>query len=474
MARILIVDDEAMVRDSLSASVERMGYTVRGAQSLGEALRVVSEQRFDLILLDVHLPDGSGLEAIPAMRQSLSAPEVIIITGLGDAEGAELAINSGAWDYIQKPFTREEIMLQITRALEFRNTKSRANLQVSLKRKKIIGSSPEINRCLDLVAQCARSDTNVLISGETGTGKELFARAIHENSLHAGKGFIVVDCAALPEHLVESLLFGHVRGAFTGAERSQVGLIRQADGGTLFLDEVGELPLSIQKSFLRVLQERRVRPVGSTQEYQSNFRLVSATNQDLDDMVRRGTFRNDLLYRLRTFAIELPALRNRREDISDIAHHFIHALCRQHGRETKGFVPEFIEVLKSYDWPGNVRELIGALEKSILTATEAPVLFPTHLPAELRIKFSLTSVDRKRSEQSETHSPVSPPLPAILPISGTSTLKAYRTRVIERGERAYMQWLWSHSRDNVEHACHISGLKKSRLYMLLKKYDLPR
>ncbi len=263
MADALIIDDDVTVCSMLSRMLENIGHGATHAHTLEEGLREVLSRSYDIVFLDVGLPDGNGLDALPKILETGSSPEVVIITGAGDPDGAELAIRSGAWDYLQKPLSPEKVILPLKRVLQYRDGLKKAQKPpVSLKREGIIGNSPTIKACLDLVAQAAGSESNVLISGETGTGKELFARAIHDNSPRAGGIFVTVDCAAIPDTLVESTLLGHVKGAFTGADRTQEGLIKQADGGTLFLDEVGELPLPLQKAFLRVLQERRFRPLG--------------------------------------------------------------------------------------------------------------------------------------------------------------------------------------------------------------------
>ncbi len=277
------------------------------ALSIREGLEKVSTGVFDVVFLDVWLPDGNGLEALPQIQQTSYQPEVFIVTGLGDADGAELAINSGAWAYIQKPLSMKNISLQLERALQFREEKTQAKSPVLLRREGIIGNSKAIERCLSKVAYVARRDTNVLVTGETGTGKELFAKAIHDNSLRVRKKFVVVDCASLQKTLVGSMLFGHEKGAFTGAENSREGLIKQADGGTLVLDEIGELPLSVQTEFLRGLQEHRFRPLGSDKEIKSDFRLISTTNRNLKAMVKSRRFRQDLYFRLQTVSIELAA-----------------------------------------------------------------------------------------------------------------------------------------------------------------------
>jgi two-component system NtrC family response regulator len=481
MANILVIDDDPMIRDTLVLQLTRLKHTVMVAETLSDGTEMLPLAPFDIVFLDVNLPDGNGLELMPAIRQTDASPEVIIITGEGSAQSAETAISSGAWDYLQKPLLEKEIELQLTRALDYRTIKNKElkPALMPLKRPSIIGSSPELNARLDLVAQCAGSDANVLIVGETGTGKELFARVIHENSLSPGSAFVVVDCAALPEQLVESVLFGHIKGAFTGADCKRDGLVKEADGGTLFLDEIGELPLSIQKKFLRVLQERRFKPVGSTQEIKSNFRLICATHRDLNKMVAEGLFREDLLFRLRTFTIELPPLRRCKQDIRELVLHYIDQLCQHHGMENKGFVPELMEALGAYDWPGNVRELISTLEKSILTDREAPTLFPMHLPRNVRLNYIQSSIDGKRKKAAET--PPDEPAPDgekfSIPVRFTyppPPLKQLRDQVTEQLESGYLRRLMSQTYHDLDRVSRLSGLSKPRIYALLKKYDIPR
>ena len=368
MAEILIIDDDDLICQSMSHVARRQGHEVTCAHSIGAGMETASRQQFDLVFLDVRLPDGNGLEALPALKGTASSPEIVIMTGFGDPQGAELAIKSGAWDYIEKGSSAKEITLSLERALAYRKQKlgdGECRNVVVLKRDEIIGNSPKLKACLDLIAQASVSDANVLITGETGTGKELFARAVHQNSRRADGCFVVVDCAALPETLIESLLFGHEKGSFTGAEQAREGLVRQAHRGTLFLDEIGELPLSMQKAFLRVLQERRFRPVGSQREVESDFRLVAATNRDLDLMVKQGKFRDDLLFRIRSFIIELPPLRERPEDVKELVRFFLDRLCERYGIAAKGVSPEFLKTMVAYPWPGNVRELANALESTV-------------------------------------------------------------------------------------------------------------
>lgn len=468
MANILIIDDDEMVCQVLAGTMERLGHDVDYKMSLKEGMDRISSDEFDVVFLDVRLPDGNGLKFIPQIRLADSSPEVIIITGEGDPDGAELAIKSGAWDYIEKPPTVDEMTLPLTRALQYRKEKRTHKPSVALNREGIIGNSPPIKQCLDLLAQAANSFANVLIAGETGTGKELFASAIHDNSPRNNKNFVVVDCAALPKTLVESTLFGHEKGAFTGAHKAHEGLVKQADGGTLFLDEVGELPLSIQKTFLRVLEERRFRPVGGKREIGSDFRLVAATNRDLEELIKEGTFRQDLLFRLRSITIELPPLRERGEDIKELAMHYIAKFCDRYNSATKGFSPEFVQTLAGYSWPGNVRELANTMENLLTTTGEDPILYPNHMPTQIRVEVKRASVGKKTKSQKAKKE-----RSADLQ-KGVGNYRDFRDSAIAETEKHYLQNLMSVSKGNIKEACEISGLSRPRLYALLKKHQIPR
>jgi two-component system, NtrC family, response regulator len=463
MARVLIIDDDKIIRDWIANVVTQLGHSSFNARTLEEGLRKAQSEPFDIVFIDVRLPDGSGLDIIPKIKATRFFPEIIVITGLGDPDEAELAIKSGAWDYLEKPASFEAIKLPILRALEYRAERKSGKPPIVLKRKGIIGDSQKITSCLELLAQAAGSNVNVLITGETGTGKELFAKAIHYNSSRAKRNFVVVDCTALPETLVESVLFGHARGAFTGADRSEEGLIKQADGGTLFLDEIGELPFLIQKRFLRVIQEHRFRPVGGRQEIESDFRLVAATNRSLESMVRQGRFREDLFFRLRTLVIESPPLRELLEDIKELTVFYMNALCERFGIVPKGASPEFWDIVTAYKWPGNVRELIQALEKALLSAKDEPMLFPKHLPTYIRIQVARNSFLKKPVSPGKPEIPSS--FPKVLP-----KLKEIRKAAVSKAERQYLKDLISFVGGDNDKACRISGLSRSRFYTLLRKY----
>lgn len=470
MANVLVIDDDIHICHLLSDLVNNLGHKAEFSLSLNDGYEKIAQGAPDVVFLDVRLPDGNGLKALPRIRKTNASPEVIIITGEGDPDGAELAVKNGAWDYLQKPLSLKKLWLPLRRVLQYRDDlKNRQKQPLQLNLDGIVGRSPLIKSCLEAVAQVAHSKTNVLITGETGTGKELFARAVHNNSECAGKNFVVVDCASLPEQLVESSLFGHQKGAFTGAAESREGLVKQADGGTLFLDEVGELSMPLQKAFLRVLQERRFRPVGGKKEVTSNFRLVAATNRNIDKMVTQKQFREDLLYRLQGVSLELPPLRRRIEDIHELVLHQMAKICRNYGTGTKGIAPEFFDALCSYDWPGNVRELINTLEGAITEAQHEPTLLTKHLPIYIRVH-----VVRATMEKSPQDHPGEKIGPISAPIRIPPNYKEFRDSVLAEAEKKYFKNLIAFTQGSIKKACQISGLGRTRIYTLMKKHHISR
>lgn len=463
MARVLIIDDNRITCERILEIIHRIGHQAEFALTLNKGLERVSLDSFDLVFLDVFLPDGNGLRVISDIKQAQSSPEVVIITGKGSRDGAETAIKSGSWDYIQKPFTMAKIQLILSRVLQYREEKATQKTSNILKRENIVGSSPEINRCLANVSKATDNDTNILITGETGTGKELFAKAIHENSKRAGNAFVVVDCAALPENLIESTLFGNEKGAFTGANLAREGLIKEADGGTLFLDEVGELPLPQQRIFLRVLQERRFRSIGGKRDMISNFRLIAATNRNINEMVKAGTFREDLLFRIQALLIQIPPLRNRIGDIKEIVNYYIMKLSDKYSWEQKEYSPEFLEAIMSYHWPGNVRELIHTIEYALSESSNEPTLFPVHLPIHIRSRLVKNSIVESRAPHTnyEKDCDISGSFPELREWLDTS-------------EKEYFQRLINFTGGEIKEICRISGISRSKLYIRLKKYNLSR
>ncbi len=475
MANILIIDDEEYIRDILSVRVQRLNHKAFSAGTIRQGAEMIKKAKFDLVFLDVNLPDGNGLDLLQTIKKNPFSPEVIIITAVGSHEGAEIAIKNGAWDYLNKPLKKEDITLRIERALEYRKIKKKEGEPIILDTDSIIGKSQAIKKCLKQVAQCVSNRSDILLSGETGTGKEVFARAIHDNCDLTGNNFIVVDCAAMPESLAESVLFGHVKGAFTGADKSSEGLVVEADKGTLFLDEIGELPLSLQTTFLRVLQERKFRPVGSTTEKQSDFRLICATNRDLDQMVSKGTFRKDLLHRIRTFDIILPPLKERKTDIQDLSAFYIKDLCSKHNLNTKVLLPETIEFLESYDWPGNVRELVHTIERAILNEPESTLLYPFSLPDHIRVNYVKQGMpDKKNIGHNAENTTLESIIFSYIDKDATMNLKDFRNFFLEKIEKIYLKSILSNNGWNIEKTAKILGLRKNRIYVLIKKYGFKR
>jgi two-component system NtrC family response regulator len=460
MGNILIIDDDQLICETLADAVRNLGHSAEFALTIKEGLKKARGQGYDVVFLDVRMPDGNGLEALPHLRETSNCPEIIIITGFGDVNGAEIAIKNKAWDYIQKPFSKKEMMLTLMRAIQYREEKQAKKSVMALNLDGILGSSPRMQACYDLLAQAAQSEANVLITGETGTGKELFARAIHQNSNRASHNFVVVDCTVLPETLVESTLFGYEKGAFTGAAESRQGLIKQADEGTLFLDEVGELPRPVQKSFLRVLHERRFRPLGSTREIASDFRLVAATHRNLEQMVQQGQFRQDLLFRLQSLTIELPPLRERKGDIKELVMHFLAKIWGTSGEGSKGLSQEFLDALLAYDWPGNVRELVNTLEGVLAMANEEPMLIPQHLPPHIRIQAARSAFKQEGAV-----------VTYALPTSFGETVPKLHD-YLEEMKAQYLKNLLSLTGKDLKKASRLSGMSRSSLYGNLKKYQI--
>ena len=464
---MLIVDPNDSFSGILSGMVKAKGHDVVCVHSMKDGLNYSRTVKVDVVFLDSRLPDGDYFDALEKFTAQSGAPEVVVMADTLIPEEAEKAIRGGAWDYCEKGASEEYLIIPLVRALTYRSKRtheadSGEKAEQVEAFKSIIGGSQKIRSCVDLAIEAAGSDVNVLISGETGTGKEIFAWAIHQKSARSQGNFVVVDCAALPESLVESTLFGHEKGAFTGADRVEDGLVKQADRGTLFLDEVGELPLPIQKKFLRVLDMSRFRRVGGNKEIESKFRLIAATNRDLDRMAGEGEFRKDLLFRLRSFSIHLPPLREHPEDLQELATYYMRELCRGYGIVEKELASGFLEVLWMYDWPGNVRELINALDRAITSAMHEPVLYPTHLPTYVHALSKLAVMSSRGSMKGRGEP--SSPLPRLQEI---------RDAAIAEVEQKYLTHLMSLTKGDMKEAGRISGLSQSRLYALLKKHKRP-
>jgi two-component system nitrogen regulation response regulator NtrX len=383
-ACILIVDDESGIRESLGALLRDEAYDVETVASGEECLDRLSRREFDLVLLDVWLKGMDGLETLERIQSQDGAPMVVMISGHGSIETAVRATKLGAFDFIEKPLSLEKIVLAVRNAMEYlrleeENQRLRAELE---ERHQILGTSVPMKALRQQIALTAPTNGRVLVYGESGTGKELVARALHASSSRSSMPFVEVNCAAIPEELIESELFGHRKGSFTGASEDKVGKFQKADRGTLFLDEVGDMSLKTQSKVLRVLEEQRVEPLGSTQPVTVDVRVIAATNKKLEEEIARNAFREDLFYRLNVIPFYVPALRERPEDIPILAAHFLNEFCQGYGRKTKDFSTPAMEVLLSYPWPGNVRELKNLVERLVIMCP-APRIEPHHLPPEL-------------------------------------------------------------------------------------------
>ena len=387
--RILVVDDEEQMRDLLAKVLERKGYEVSVCGDGAEALALLEREPADLVITDVRMPGLNGMEALRAIKELNHEIVVLIMTAFGSIDQAVQAVKEGAYDYINKPFKIDEILLTIEKALEERHlrhevTTLRQELRTRYHFENLIGKSRAMQEVFGLIEQVAGSRSTVMVYGKSGTGKELVAKAVHYNSPRSAKAFVAVNCAAIPAELLESELFGHEKGSFTGAIATKVGKFELATGGTLFLDEIGHMRLDLQAKILRALQEREVERVGGTRTIKIDVRVLAATNRDLKKAIEDGTFREDLYYRLNVVPITLPPLRQRREDIPLLVEHFIAKYNREFARKVKGFSAGATAALYQYDWPGNVRELENVIERAVALA-QSETISLRELPLEISI-----------------------------------------------------------------------------------------
>ncbi|MFL5384973.1 MAG: sigma-54-dependent transcriptional regulator [Longimicrobiaceae bacterium] len=447
--RVLIVDDETAILDTLRILLKREGFAVETAVGGQQGIDRMREQRPDVVLTDVRMPSVGGLEVLLAARELDPSLPVILMTAQASLQTAIRAVNEGAFYYIQKPFANDELLAIVRRASESRQLKrENQQLRTEIRRRdrgdavRPIGKSRPFLEALKLAETVGPTDSTVLISGESGTGKEVLARYLHELSGRADGPFVSINCGALPENLLESELFGHVRGSFTGAVRDKQGLFVAAKGGTFFLDEVGEMSPATQVKLLRVLQEREVIPVGATEAVPVDVRIVAATNRDLDEEIRRGGFRSDLFYRLNVITLHLPPLRDRPDDVPLLAEHFLQRFAASRGRKVR-LVPETLEAMQGYDWPGNVRELENALERAAVM-TPGEEIGPDALPAKIT----------ERAPQ--------PLVQASLPPNPT----------LEIIERAYIHWVLQAEGGNKTRAAEVLGIDPSTLYRKLLRYGM--
>ena len=471
MGSILIIDDDILVCLEAEVRITKFGHECRYVHTIDKAIVELKKRQSDIIFLDIHLAAGNGLEHVETLTNLNQDVRIVAYTSESKDDYIDQAFQAGVSDYIIKPASKKKLQQVISKLLQHKdNTESITNLDRSL----IIGESQELHNSLKQLVAAANTNANVLITGETGTGKEIFARTLHKNSKRSQNSYIVVDCTNLPAPLAESLLFGHDKGSFTGANSKKKGMFHQADGGTIFLDEIGDLDLEIQKSLLRVLQEKTFRPLSSNEEVYSDFRIIAATNRDLEAMVEKKLFRQDLYFRLKGMNITLPPLKDRKSDIKLLADSFLNKLCKENGVPHKKVDPDFFDTLETYDWPGNVRELINVIQTSFYRSPPSNNLTVYDLPKELRmcrvyqdVKDSALALPSKKKEHL-----LQEKIYITLDTHELPKLKDVRQKTIATMEKTYLEMLVEASDSSVAKACKISGLSRARLYELLQKHQL--
>ncbi|HEY0857986.1 MAG TPA: sigma-54 dependent transcriptional regulator [Albitalea sp.] len=456
--RILIVDDEEIVVRSCLRILEDDRYEVDSVSDGWEALRRIDENGVDVLVLDIMMPKIDGLQVLQHVKERHPDIDVIMMTGLSQIQTAVRAMKLGAFDYLSKPFDPDELKLVVERALERRrllqeNRTLKTEVSSKYRFENIIGRSAQMQNVYRLIAQCAPTNCTVLITGESGTGKEMVARAIHYNSLRKDRPFVPVDCTTLSETLLESELFGHVKGAFTGAVGNKRGLFDMADNGTLFLDEMGNISMTTQAKLLRVIQEREFKAVGDTRSHTTNVRLLAATNKDPKAMVAEGTFREDLYYRINVFPIHVPPLRERRDDIPALAFHFLKMFSDELGKPVTEFSEGAMSLLMHHDWPGNVRELENTVHRAVILTSD-------HLVRQAHLASILESASRPDLEVPRTGDDLK------------RIKKLAREKSVEEIEKLFIQETLKRNAWNVTKSAEETGMQRANFQALMKKYNI--
>ena len=456
--QILVVEDEEGMREILELMLERMGYGVRLAPNGKSALTILEKNRFDLLLCDIRLGDITGLEVLKVARQKYPDTVVIMISAYATTETAVEAMNLGAYDYVPKPFNMEELQQTIRKALDLKTLEAEKQrlddeLQKTVHFGRIVGQSPQMMHVYKLILQVAATRTNILITGESGTGKELIAQALHEQSERSKQPFVVVNCGGIPETLLESELFGHKKGAFTGATQDQKGLFAVADRGTLFLDEIGEISPQIQVKLLRALQERAFKPLGGNEDVSADLRIIAATNKNLEEEVIASRFREDLFYRLNVIEIRLPPLRERKGDLRLLAQHFLEKYSRQMGKKITKISSYAIDLLQRYDFPGNIRELENLIERSVALST-TNIILPDSLALSMHKHRWKQTVGRRFQDIEDVQNGVE------------------LDDILEEIERVYLEKALECSGGNKSRAAELLGLSFRSLRHRLAKFGI--
>ena len=465
--RILVIDDEGAIRDSLRMILEYEDYLFVGAATGQEGIAAVQRERPDLVLLDIKMPGMDGLEVLRKLHALDETLPVVMISGHGTTATAVEAIRSGAVDFLDKPLSSERVIVTLQNALKQSELRTEnRELKLAMESKyEIVGQSPTLRRVLEAVQRAAPTNATVMLLGESGVGKELVARTIHRNSPRAGQRFVQVNCAAIPEELIESELFGHEKGSFTGATEKQIGKFEQADRGTIFLDEVGDMSPKTQAKVLRVLQEQEVERLGSARTIKVDVRVIAATNKDLEEAISRGEFREDLFFRLNVIPIVVPPLRERREDIPQLVHHFARLMGEEHNLKPKKFESAAMEALQRYRWRGNIRELRNTVER-VLIMSPADVVRFDDLPGEIRGGESRAAAPGPENRSSTA------------PVNGTSapsnaapsgsTLREFK----DASERAYLVQKLRENGWNISKTAEVIDTPRSNLYKKLEQYGI--
>ena len=459
LSNILIIDDERVICDGCRLALSGKGHSVDICMNGKDGLEMILKGTYDLALLDMKLPDMDGMDILRTVEREKLGVYVIVMTGYSTVQNAVEAMKLGAFDYLAKPFSYDELVLAVERAMEKKrlveeNLALRQQLSERFDFSNIIGENSTVLKIFNEIQKVAPTNSTVLLHGESGTGKELFARAIHAHSKRATRQFVAVDCSTFSSSLLESELFGHVKGAFTGAIKDKAGIFEEANHGSLFLDEVGNLDVDIQAKLLRAIETKEFKPVGASQLKQSDVRIIAATNRDLKTMVDEGNFREDLFYRLNVFPIFIPPLRKRKDDIPRLLYHFLKVYCRQIGKQVDGFSDDALETLVNYDWPGNVRQLKNVVERLVIIADDR-VLDYQSLSDHWEIKRN-----RTRDAIPET-------------LEG---LKSIKRNLLENQfgqiERAFLQKALSAADGNIAQAARRAGMQRSNFSALMKKHHL--
>jgi two-component system response regulator AtoC len=456
---ILVVDDDEVTRKLLKEVLEREGYQIQLAASGEEAVRAIKRDAYPIVLSDIRMVELDGMAVLREAKKQDSGTAVILMTGFGSMDGAIEAIQEGAFDYVSKPFKIDDLKNVVSRAAKHWESTHGGSIKgiagagkLDVSSKGLIGKSPTIVEVYKTLARAAMSSSTVLVIGESGTGKELVARAIHDNGQRRNRRFVAVNCGALAENLLESELFGHVKGSFTGAVSDKRGLFEEANGGTLFLDEIGDITPALQIKLLRVLQENEFKPVGSNETRKADVRVIAATHRDLDSLVRTGKFRDDLYYRLKVIQIDLPPLRERMEDLADLVGHFLARYAEKNKKGVSHVSDDAMRLLKSYSWPGNIRELEHAIERAV-AMTNTAVLFPEDFPPE---------ISRQGAMPAAVHAAVS----AVAGETGGASPS------LEDMEKAHIMRVLQEVGFNKSKASEVLGIDRATLYRKAQRYGI--